>query len=116
MNNNINKNKSNMMDLTISVIKSIKNAVVENKIEISSNNFVMWDVCKKEYKFFINENVPFYYKMPDGVECGNFNPSFNIKDMMEKDDLSCYKEWLSFIDRYVEEVSNMIGYYNGCKF
>lgn len=110
MNNNINK--SNMMDLTISVIKSIKNAVIENKIEISYNNFVMWDVCKKEYKFFINENVPFYYTMPNGEQCGNFNPSFNLEHLMSTSDEDLVGELDRFCELYSPEINSTLDYYN----
>lgn len=103
------------MDITISLIKSIKNAVVENGIELNNTNRVMWDVCKKEYKFFIGENAPFYYKMPDGSEGCNFNPIFNLKDMMDKSDLECYKEWIAYCDEYKDELTNMIDYYNAIK-
>ena len=37
------------------IIKTIKEAVVANGIEVNSLSHVMWDVSKNEYKFFIVE-------------------------------------------------------------
>lgn len=97
------------------IIKSIKDAVVANGIEVSSSNNVMWDVCKNEYKFFINENVDFYYTMPNGEQCGNFNPSFNLEHLMSTSDEVLIGEMERFCELYSPEINSMLDYYNAIK-
>lgn len=103
------------MDITMALIKSIKNAIIENNIEISFTNYVMWDVCKQEYKFYIGTLAPFYYKMPDGTECTNFNPSYSIKYFMNLSDIDCYNIMIDDCNKYKEELENMVNHYNSCK-
>lgn len=103
------------MEICVNLIKSIKNAVIENGIELNDTNSVMWDVCKKEYQFLIDTIPSFYYKMPDGTQCMNINPIFNLKDMMNKSDLDCLKEWLTYFDEHQDELCNMIQHYKKCK-
>ena len=102
------------MNLSINVIKSIKNAVLANNIEVSEFNTVMWDVCKKDYKFFIGKNPDMYYTMPDGTQCLNINPIFNLKDMMAKSDVECMNEWFAYYESHQEELNNMIHYFKNC--
>lgn len=97
------------------IIKSIKDAVVANGIKVNSQGNVMWDVCKKEYKFFIDENVPFYYTMPNGEQCGNFNPSFNLEHLMSTSDEDLVGEFERFCELYSPEINSMIDYYNAIK-
>ena len=94
------------------IIKSIKDAVVANGINVNSQSNVMWDVCKKEYKFFINENVPFYYTMPNGEQCGNFNPSFNLEHLMSTSDEDLVGELDRFCELYSPEINSTLDYYN----
>lgn len=103
------------MDITMGLIKSIKNAVIEKNIEISVLNYVMWDVCKKEYKFYIGTLPPFYYKFPDGMECTNSNPSYSLSYFMNLSDIDCYNIMINDCNKYKEELEMMIEYYNGCK-
>jgi hypothetical protein len=103
------------MDITMGLIKSIKNAIVENNIEISVSNYVMWDVCKKEYKFFIGDLAPFFYKFPDGMECTNFNPSYSTYYFMNLSDIDCYNTMINDCYQRKEELENMVKYYNDCK-
>lgn len=102
------------MDITMALIKSIKNAIIENNIELSFTNYVMWDVCKKEYKFFIGDFAPFYYKFPDGSECTNFNPSYSIKYFMELSDIDCYNIMIDDCYQCKEYLEDMVKYYNEC--
>lgn len=97
------------------IIKSIKDAVVANGIKVNSQSNVMWDVCKKEYKFFIDENVDFYYTMPNGEQCGNFNPSFNLEHLMTTSDEDLVGELDRFCELYSPEINSMIDYYNAIK-
>lgn len=94
------------------IIKSIKDAVVANNIEVNILSHVMWDVCKKEYKLFINENVDFYYKFPNGETCTNFNPSFNLQDFMSTSDEDLVEELNKQCEEYKWELDNMIEHYN----
>jgi hypothetical protein len=103
------------MDITMGLIKSIKSAIIENNIEISVLNYVMWDVCKKEYKFYIGTLAPFYYKMPDGMECSNFNPSYSLSYFMNLSDIDCYNVMIDDCNKYKEELERMVKYYNNCK-
>lgn len=102
------------MDITMGLIKSIKNAVIENNIEISVLNYVMWDVCKKEYKFYIGTLPPFYYKFPDGMECTNSNTSYSLSYFMNLSDIDCYNVMIDDYNKYKEELEMMIEYYNSC--
>lgn len=94
------------------IIKSIKDAVVANNIEVHWRNKVMWDVCKKEYKFFINDNVEFYYTMPNGETCTNFNPSFNLEHLMSTSDEDLVGEFERYCEENKWELENMIEHYN----
>ena len=96
----------------IEIIKSIKDAVVANGIEVNILSHVMWDVCKKEYKFFINENVDFYYKFPNGETCINSNPSFNLQDFMLTSDEDLVEELNKQCEEYKWELDIMIEHYN----
>ena len=96
----------------IEIIKSIKDAVVANGIEVNILSHVMWDVCKKEYKFFINENVDFYYKFPNGETCTNSNPSFNLQDFMSTSDEDLVEELNKHCEEYKWELDIMIEHYN----
>lgn len=96
----------------IEIIKSIKDAVVANGIEVDSLSHVMWDVCKKEYKFFIDDNAPFYYQFPNGEWCGNYNPSFNLQDFMSTSDEDLVEEFKKQCEENRWELDNMIDYYN----
>lgn len=96
----------------IEIIKSIKDAVVANGIEVNILSHVMWDVCKKEYKFFINENVDFFYKFPNGEYCTNSNPSFNLQDFMMTSDEDLVEELKKYLEEYKWELDIMIEHYN----
>ena len=103
------------MDINLSVIKSIKNAVIENGIELNNINSVQWDVCKGCYKFYIDVLPNTYYTMPNGKKCLNMNPTFNLKNMMDKSDVECVNEWLAYCDEHREELNDMVNYYRDCK-
>lgn len=96
----------------IEIIKSIKDAVVANGIEVDWHNKVMWDVCKKEYKFFIDDNVEFYYKFPNGEYCTNLNPSWNLENFMSTSDEDLVEELKKYCEEYKEYLDSMIEYYN----
>ena len=96
----------------IEIIKSIKDAVVANGIEVHWRNKVMWDVCKKEYKFFIDDNVEFYYKFPNGEYCTNLNPSWNLENFMSTSDEDLVGELDRYCELYSPELNSMIDYYN----
>ena len=96
----------------IEIIKSIKDAVVANGIEVHWSNKVMWDVCKKEYKFFIDDNVAFYYKFPNGEYCTNLNPSWNLENFMSTSDEDLVGELDRYCELYSPELNSMIDYYN----
>lgn len=97
------------------IIKTIKDAVVANGIEVNSLSHVMWDVCKNEYKFFIDGNVDFYYKFPNGETCINCNPSFNLQDFMSTSDEDLVEELDKQCEECKWELENMIFYYNKLK-
>lgn len=96
----------------IEIIKSIKDAVVANGIEVHWSNKVMWDVCKKEYKFFINDNVEFYYKFPNGETCINSNPFWNLENFMSTSDEDLVEDLKKQCEEYRWELDNMIEHYN----
>lgn len=101
--------------ITINIIKSIKDAVVANDIKVKSTNKVMWDVCTKTYNFFFDKNVDMYYTFLDGKTCLNFNPTFNIEELMTMSDEEAYNVWNEYCEEHKRELSNMIQYYNNCK-
>ena len=103
--------KENLLE----IVKSIKNAVVANGIEVNILSHVMWDVCKKEYKFYIADNAPFYYQMPNGEWCGNYNPSFNLQDFMSTSDEDLVEEFIEELNSHKEELNIMISHYNTLK-
>lgn len=101
--------------ITINIIKSIKDAIVANDIQAKPTAKVMWDVCTKSYKFFIDKNVDMYYHFPDGTTCLNINPIFNIEELMTMSDEEASKVWDEYCEEYKRELSNMVQYYKDCK-
>lgn len=92
--------------ITIEIVKSIKDAVVKNNIEVSFLGHVMWDVYKKEYKFY-EGNIPFYYTLPNGETCMNSNPFLNIKDLMSMTDEDVVEEINNQIEENKEYLENI---------
>lgn len=100
--------------ITINIIKSIKSAVVENGVEVVKGNTVVWDVCTKSYKFYIND-FPMYYTMPDGEQCLNYNYSIGIVDLMNMSDEEVLRDMNRHYQEHKEQLDCMVDYYNNCK-